>query len=102
MAVMFGDDGFDSSRAYEGTILRTWNVMGKTAEPTSYKHGAKEIDAGKITELKFYDADGKELTSPNWTDGKVAFATGRIAVAEGSSVIKINPDTFPGTWTKIA
>lgn len=97
MAAMFGDEGFTSARTYGDKIMRTWNVMGKKEAPTSYKHGAKEIAADQLN-LKFYDIDGNEISSPTWSEGKVAFATGEIAVAEGSSVIKINPDTFPGTF----
>lgn len=102
MAAMFGDETFDSSRSYGDTIKRTWNVLGQEIKSeTVLKHGAREIKASEIKNAKFYDVDGKEVEgvtlSENALDSKVAFITGDITIKNGVE-IKINPDTFPGTY----
>lgn len=103
MAAMFGDEGFDSARSYGNTIKRTWNVFGqKIKSDTVLKHGAKEIKASEIQNAKFYDVDGKEVSGADLSneaelDEKVAFITGDITIKNGVE-IKINPDTFPGTY----
>lgn len=104
MAAMFGDEGFTSSRVYGTEIMRTWNVAGQNVtSETVLKHGAKEIKASEIQSPKFYDVNGEEVSGASLSetalDSKVAFITGNITIKDAVE-IKINPDTFPGTFRR--
>lgn len=102
MAAMFGDEGFSSARySASGSLMRTWDVSTLSAAPETVKHGAHELTVGTDVTLAYYDVDGNSIATPDWTRAEVAnspaFATGSIKTKDVTE-IKINPDTFPGTY----
>ena len=90
MALMYGVDIKDTGDfGEETTILKTVPVSEVTTDG-KIKINGQDVT---VTELKYYDAEGKDVTSDK--TGAV-YATGKITVS-GQKII-ISSDKFPGTY----
>lgn len=95
MAVMFGDQNFGTdSITATGKILRTWNIFGLyDTAPTTLKHGTKDITVPESA--VYYTATGEK--EQQFNKATSAFVTFEVE-AKDVMTIKINPDTFSGTY----
>ena len=90
MALMYGVDIKDTGDfGEETTILKTVPVSEVTTDG-KIKINGQDVT---VTELKYYDAEGKDVTSDK--TGAV-YATGKITVS-GQKIV-ISSDKFPGTY----
>lgn len=95
MAIMFGDGTVDTETTFGSTIVKTWSKKF-TEAPTTLEYGGKEITLDKLTNVKYYDEKGAEVTTP--AEGTPAyFLTAEIPVKE-VGVIEISSNSFPGTY----
>ena len=103
MAIMFGDGTVDDTTTSPTDIIKTWAVsLTKVPAATdTFEYGNKTLPYSKLTEVKFYKADGTEVTPA--TSGEqqtltdVAFMTAKIPVKE-VGIIEISANSFPGTY----
>ena len=95
MAVMFGDQNFGTdSITSTGKILRTWNIFGLyDTAPTTLKHGTKDVTVPESA--VYYTATGEK--EQQFNKATSAFVTFEVE-AKDVMTIKINPDTFSGTY----
>ena len=95
MAVMFGDQNFGTdSITANGKILRTWNIFGLyDTAPTTLKHGTKDVTVPESA--VYYTATGEK--EQEFNKATSAFVTFEVE-AKDVMTIKINPDTFSGTY----
>lgn len=90
MALMYGVDIKDTGDfGEETTILKTIPASEVTTDG-KIKINGQDVE---VTELKYYDAEGKDVTSDK--TGAV-YATGKITVS-GQKIV-ISSDKFPGTY----
>lgn len=97
MAIMFGDGKIEEDEN-KITIYKTW--YGKYTEAfgsgATLPYGNKEITVSSLKEGKFYDADGKEVTTPS-EDSPAVFYTAQVPVIAAGE-IEISSNSFPGTY----
>lgn len=98
MAIMFGDGTVDTkidAGATKDVIIKTWSKKFEAA-PTTLEYGGKEIAFSSLTNPKYYDANGKEVTAPSEST-PAYFLTAEIGIAD-VGVIEISSNSFPGTY----
>ena len=92
MAMMYGVDMESEDFAEENKVLKTWK-KSQVSEGKFLING-QEV---KPTDIKYYDAEGKEVTaSEGEAPADYAYVTGKIAVT-GQKIV-ISSDKFPGTY----
>lgn len=98
LAIMMGDGAVSTTDETEGNyVKRSARIVATTdgTAPPVIKLDGKTVSPTEASDLTFYDASGSAVTS--YTEGQIYYASWKQPVAS-KSIIKITPDSFPGTY----